>query len=124
MSKDERKDKIVAAAHRFAEEYEDVMRELAVTDTTDSGGDWEREFDAHFPEYFEGAYYEEEDVNLGDELKDFIRSLLAQQRQEEMQKVRELIERLKLATQQQGTFKYDAVYNEVLDNLPTLFDNK
>lgn len=37
---------------------------------------WEKEFDAKFPEYFDGAYYEKEDVNLGDELKEHIDGLL------------------------------------------------
>ena len=42
---------------------------------------WEKKLDEHFPEYFDGAYYEKEDTNLGDELKDFISTLLTSQKE-------------------------------------------
>jgi hypothetical protein len=36
----------------------------------------EQRLQKHFPGYFEGAFYEKEDTNLGDELVDFILSEL------------------------------------------------
>lgn len=47
--------------------------------------DWQKALDKHFPEYFESAYYEKEDTNLGDELKRFIK----QTHKDLLKKVRE-----------------------------------
>lgn len=40
---------------------------------------WEEKLDKIFPDYFDSAYEEEEDVNLGDKLKQFISTLLQEQ---------------------------------------------
>lgn len=44
------------------------------------------EFDEKFGNYCEGAFYEKEDVNLGDELKAFLSESIEQAKEEEREK--------------------------------------
>lgn len=69
-----------------------------MTTPDQTNDEWEKEFNKHFPEYFDGAYYEKEDTNLGDELKTFISRIRSEAhslgRKEGMAEVLEQIEAL------------------------------
>lgn len=70
----------------------------------------EKMLDTHFPEYFEGAYYEKEDVNLGDELKEWIRA----HDQRLLAHIREEVNGLKRWTRDMDSTMHNRTLDEVL----------